>query len=52
MNLNPKRKFQCVQTIKQELKKRMLTGKKTWLTLEEKEDKIKSSIAERDDYEL
>lgn len=29
----------------------MLTGKKNWLTLEEKEEKIKTTQAERDEYE-
>jgi tubulin polyglutamylase TTLL6/13 len=41
----------CITTIKQEMKKRMLTGKKTKFTPEEKEERIKMKQSERDEYE-
>ena len=43
--------MQCITNIKQEMKKRMLTGKKNKLTPEEKEERVRMKQAERDEYE-
>lgn len=51
LNLSYKRRMHCITTIKQEMKKRMLTGKKTKFTPEEKEERIKMKQSERDEYE-
>jgi len=51
LNLSYKRKMRHIQSQKNEMKKRMLTGKKVRLTAEEKEEKIRQKQMERDEFE-
>ena len=52
LNLSHRRKSRIMNHMKQEMKRRMLTGKKVKLTPEEKVQKIKEMDAQRNEFEL
>ena len=52
LNLSWRRKSKIIHHLKQEMKKRMLTGKKSKLTPEERAQKVKENDALRNEFEL